>query len=202
MLGGVDITAPEHGNELWFNHATENICASYDANQLTIGAGATTVCVYPQRQPPRYEHVERLKTHLALRTCMRKDYQQILAHIRKQVRTGARLHELLPSTEQMLRVRAVVLPGLTVLARMVGTARVAAAEELFRELGARIPDETTARILALLDMILANVRTPEEWLGDVEVTVAGCWRGAQDWDGTWYWSEGYRPALRLPISKA
>ena len=33
---------------------------------------------------------------------------------------------------------------------------------------------------ALLDMILANVRTPEEWLGDVEAKVAGCWRGAQE----------------------
>ncbi|MBM4257951.1 MAG: hydantoinase B/oxoprolinase family protein [Deltaproteobacteria bacterium] len=33
---------------------------------------------------------------------------------------------------------------------------------------------------ALLDMILANVRTPEEWLGDVEAKVAGCWRGAKE----------------------
>src|SRR5215470_2873237 len=33
---------------------------------------------------------------------------------------------------------------------------------------------------ALLDMILANVRTPDEWLGDVEAKVAGCWRGAQE----------------------
>lgn len=33
---------------------------------------------------------------------------------------------------------------------------------------------------ALLDMILANVRTPEEWLGDVEAKIAGCWRGAQE----------------------
>jgi hypothetical protein len=49
----------------------------------------------------------------------------------QQVRTGARLHELLPSTEQMLRARAVVLPGVTVLERLVGTARVAAEEELF-----------------------------------------------------------------------
>ncbi len=33
---------------------------------------------------------------------------------------------------------------------------------------------------ALLEMILANVRTPEEWIGDVEAKVAGCWRGAQE----------------------
>jgi TnpA family transposase len=108
--------------------------------------------VYPQRQPTRYEHVERLKTYLGLRTFTRKDYQQITAHIRQQVRTGARLHELLPYTEQVLRARAVVLPGVTVLERLVGTARVAAEEELFRELGVRIPDETKARILALLDV--------------------------------------------------
>jgi N-methylhydantoinase B len=33
---------------------------------------------------------------------------------------------------------------------------------------------------AVLDLILANVRTPEEWLGDVEAKVAGCWKGAQE----------------------
>jgi len=33
---------------------------------------------------------------------------------------------------------------------------------------------------ALLDLILANVRTPEEWLGDVEAKIAGCWRGEQE----------------------
>ena len=106
--------------------------------------------VYPQHQPTRYEHAERLKTYLGLRTCTRKDYHQIAAHVRQQVRTGARLHELLPSTEQMLRARAVVLPGVTVLERLIGAARVAAEAELFGELGARIPEETKARILALL----------------------------------------------------
>jgi N-methylhydantoinase B len=32
----------------------------------------------------------------------------------------------------------------------------------------------------LLQTILANVRTPEEWLGDVEAKIAGCWRGEQE----------------------
>jgi N-methylhydantoinase B len=32
----------------------------------------------------------------------------------------------------------------------------------------------------LLETILANVRTPEEWLGDVEAKIAGCWRGEQE----------------------
>ena len=32
----------------------------------------------------------------------------------------------------------------------------------------------------LLDTILANVRTPEEWLGDAEAKIAGCWRGEQE----------------------
>ena len=33
---------------------------------------------------------------------------------------------------------------------------------------------------ALLETILANVRTPEEWVGDVEAKIAGCWRGEQE----------------------
>src|SRR4029077_17271619 len=33
---------------------------------------------------------------------------------------------------------------------------------------------------ALVDTILANVRGPEEWLGDVEAKIAGCWGGEQE----------------------
>ena len=33
---------------------------------------------------------------------------------------------------------------------------------------------------ALLDTILANVRVSDEWLGDVEAKIAGCWRGEQE----------------------
>ena len=32
----------------------------------------------------------------------------------------------------------------------------------------------------LLDTILANVRAPEEWIGDLEAKRAGCWRGGQE----------------------
>lgn len=32
----------------------------------------------------------------------------------------------------------------------------------------------------LLETILANVRVSEEWLGDVEAKIAGCWRGEQE----------------------
>ena len=33
---------------------------------------------------------------------------------------------------------------------------------------------------ALLDTILANVRVSDEWQGDVEAKIAGCWRGEQE----------------------
>ncbi len=33
---------------------------------------------------------------------------------------------------------------------------------------------------ALVETILANVRVPEEWLGDMEAKIAGCWRGEQE----------------------
>ncbi len=55
--------------------------------------------------------------------------------------------------------------------------------ETFEE-GLRLPivklyDEGT-RNDALLETVLANVRVSEEWLGDVEAKIAGCWRGEQE----------------------
>ncbi|HJY79790.1 MAG TPA: hydantoinase B/oxoprolinase family protein, partial [Candidatus Binatia bacterium] len=55
--------------------------------------------------------------------------------------------------------------------------------ETFEE-GLRLPIvklyEAGVRNDALLETILANVRVSEEWLGDVEAKIAGCWRGEQE----------------------
>ncbi|MBV8056344.1 MAG: hydantoinase B/oxoprolinase family protein [Deltaproteobacteria bacterium] len=55
--------------------------------------------------------------------------------------------------------------------------------EAFEE-GFRIPpvklDHTGQRNMALLQMIEANVRAPEEWIGDAEAKIAGCRRGEQE----------------------
>jgi N-methylhydantoinase B len=55
--------------------------------------------------------------------------------------------------------------------------------EIFEE-GLRLPIvkvyEAGVRNDALLETILANVRVSEEWLGDVEAKIAGCWRGEQE----------------------
>ena len=31
----------------------------------------------------------------------------------------------------------------------------------------------------LIEQIVANVRTPEEWVGDVDAKVASCWKGQE-----------------------
>jgi Domain of unknown function (DUF4158) len=108
--------------------------------------------LYPQRQPTRYEHVERLKTYLRLRLFTPNDIQQLMVDVRQQVRAGTRPHELLPTIEQQLRTRGIVLPGVTVLERWVNLARNTAEEEVFGELTARLSADTKAQMLALLDV--------------------------------------------------
>ena len=129
-----------------------------------LGLESPLFVVYPQRQPTRYEHVERLKTYLGLRTFALADTQLVTTHIRQQVRAGARLYELLPSTERMLREHRIVLPGITVLERLIGTARRTAEEELFAELSSRIDTGTKERILALLQVPLGQRITPFQQL--------------------------------------
>src|SRR5713226_3525454 len=107
---------------------------------------------YPQRQPPRYEHFERLKAYLGLRSFAGRDRALIAQHVREQVRAGARLHELLPSTEQRLRAQGIVLPGVTVLQKLIGTARMAAEDEVFVALSGRVDEATKERILALVQV--------------------------------------------------
>ena len=52
------------------------------------------------------------------------------------------------------------------------------------EEGLRLPTlklyENGVRNDVLMETILANVRLPEEWVGDIEAKIAGCWRGEQE----------------------
>jgi TnpA family transposase len=122
------------------------------------------ILTYPQRQPTRYEHVERIKSYLGLRSFKQTDNDVVVSHVRKRVRAGARLHELLANVEEMLREQQIVLPGVTVLERLIGRARVEAEDELFREISERIDDQARAGILALLKVRDGEKITPFQQL--------------------------------------
>jgi hypothetical protein len=64
------------------------------------------------------------------------------------VRAGARPHELLPDTEKRVRQQHIVLPGLTVLEKLIGTARAESEEKLFQEIASRAGEEVKGVLLA------------------------------------------------------
>jgi len=112
-----------------------------------------------------YEHFERLKAYyLGLRSFAGRDRALIAQHVREQVRAGARLHELLPSTEQRLRTHGIVLPGVTVLQKLIGTARMAAEDEVFVALSGRVNEATKERILAPVQVPPGQRLTPFQQL--------------------------------------
>jgi hypothetical protein len=71
-----------------------------------------------------------------------------------------RLHQSLAAVEEMLRAQKIILPGVTVLERLIGRARVEAEDELFGELNARIDQATRAKVLALLNVRAGEKTTP------------------------------------------
>jgi TnpA family transposase len=122
------------------------------------------ILTYPQRQPTRFEHVERLKTYLGLRSFKLTDNEIVAHYVRQRVRAGARLHELLAAVEERLRAQKIVLPGVTVLERLIGRARVEAEDELFSELNARVAEATRVKVLALLKVRAGEKITPFQQL--------------------------------------
>jgi TnpA family transposase len=84
--------------------------------------------------------------------------------LRQRVRAGVRLHELLAAVEEMLRAQQIVLPGVTVLERLIGRVRVEAEDELFSELSARVDETTRAKVLALLKVRTGEKITPFQQL--------------------------------------
>ena len=99
LLGGVRLTGRfPYDLASIPRHLLSHLCGQ-------LGLETPLFVAYPQRQPTRYEHVERLKAYLGLRAFKREDHPLIDQFVRQQVRAGARVHELLPSTEQMLRTQ-------------------------------------------------------------------------------------------------
>jgi len=118
------------------------------------------ILTYPQRQPTRYEHVDRIKSYLGLRPFKQTDNDVVVNHVREQVRAGARLHELMASVEEMLREQKIVLPGVTMLDRLIGRAPDEAEDELFSEINEWGDDRARAGILALLKVREGEKITP------------------------------------------
>lgn len=106
--------------------------------------------IYPRRQPTRIEHMAQIRSHLKLRRFVTEDAAMVEATVHERVRQGATLFELLADAEAALRQQQVVLPGLTVLDRLIGAARLTAEEGIFAEIVARASLLTQQQTLALL----------------------------------------------------
>lgn len=147
LLSGVRLTGRfPHDLELLPRSVLSHIC-----EQLKLAA--PLFVDYPQRRPTRHEHTERLRTYLGLRNFTHKDRTTVKAFVAERVRAGARLHELLPAIEQMLRAQHLVLPGVTTLEKLIGKARGETEDAIFAELGQQLGPGEQKQILKLLEVV-------------------------------------------------
>jgi hypothetical protein len=105
---------------------------------------------YSQRRPTRHEHTERLGAYLGLRNFTHKDRGVVRQLVSERARGGARLQELPPAVEQSLREQRVVLPGVTILERLIGQARSESEDAIFAELCQRLNQSERQQILELM----------------------------------------------------
>jgi len=119
---------------------------------------------YPQRQPTRYEHVERIKQCLGLRSFVADDQAIVADFARELVRAGTPPDDLSQHMEEYLRARQIVLPGVTVLDKLVTASTIKAEEELHETLGERLAPDDKGRVLALLVIAEGEKITPFQQL--------------------------------------
>lgn len=148
LLSGVRLTGRfPHDFELISPGVLKHVC-----DQLAIAV--PLFISYPPggRRPTRHEHIERIKTYLGLRSFLEEDKALRHDYIDSQVIEGSRPHELLDNTERMLRDQHVTLPGVTVLEKLIRSARSESEEKLYLKLYERIDAETKDRILGLFQI--------------------------------------------------
>jgi hypothetical protein len=120
---------------------------------------------YPNRPATLHEHKERINTYLGLRYFVPEEHPtSVLDFIREQVRAGIPPDELTEQAEEHLRARHFVLPGVTVLQKLVSAALTQAEAELYELLGARLTAAQQQAILALLMIPADQSITPFQQL--------------------------------------
>ena len=145
LLSGVRLTGRfPYDFELVPNSVLKHVCEQ-------LGLEVPLFINYPPggRRPTRHEHVERLKVYLGLRSFIEGDTDLVRTHVGHCVHAGIRPHELLAHAERMLRDHHIALPGLTVLERIIGSARTDIEEKLYEELCERVDSRTKEKILGL-----------------------------------------------------
>jgi Domain of unknown function (DUF4158) len=111
---------------------------------------------YAQRAATLHAHKERLREYLGLRyLAAREQADIILACVREEVRAGRAPDELTARAEEHLRASNFILPGVTVLQKLVSAALTQTENELYQLLGQRLTEAEKTAILALL--ILLNL---------------------------------------------
>jgi len=145
LLSGVRLTGRfPHDFDMLPRRFLQHVCQQLKLN-------APLFLNYPQREPTRREHIARLREYLGSRSLAHDDQELIVRHVTERLRSGERQYELLASAEQMLRAQHIILPGVTTLEKLIRAARTKAEDDLYREIVARIDEETRAKMLALLE---------------------------------------------------
>lgn len=120
---------------------------------------------YPQRPGTLHAHKERIKAYLGLRYFLPEEHPTlVLDFVREQVRAGIPPDDLTECTEEHLRTLHFVLPGVTVLQKLVSAALTQAEAELYALLGARLTEGQKQAILALLMIPADQTITPFQQL--------------------------------------
>jgi hypothetical protein len=120
---------------------------------------------YAQRAATLHAHKERLREYLGLRyLAAREQADIILACVREEVRAGRAPDELTARAEEHLRASNFILPGVTVLQKLVSAALTQTENELYQLLGQRLTEAEKTAILALLVLPAEQKITPFQQL--------------------------------------
>jgi TnpA family transposase len=149
LLGGIRLLGRfPHDFELIPHSLITHICEQLFINDIPLFIS------YPPkgRRPTRHEHTERIRTYLGLLNFTDSHKELVTAFVDQLVRQGERPHLLLNKTEQMLRQHHLVLPGVTVLERLIRTIRNKTEDAIYQELYVRLDSSTVEKILDLLEV--------------------------------------------------
>ena len=140
----------------------------YIAKQLDVSS--KELSVYAEREQTKHEHLDEIRREFGFRNFTIHDYHHVSQFLLRRAMENGDAEYLIQATLEEFRKQKVILPGMTVIERLVWEVRQRAEEKIFKHLVSALTADQMEKLDHTLSHMPESSKTYLAWLRDIPGT--------------------------------
>lgn len=149
------------------HHISDSV-VDYIAKQL--GVSSKELSEYAEREQTKHEHLDEIRREFGFRNFTIHNYHHVSQFLLRRAMENGDAEYLIQATLEEFRKQKVILPGMTVIERLVWEVRQRAEEKIFKHLVSALTSEQTEKLDHTLSHMPESSKTYLAWLRDIPGT--------------------------------